>query len=142
MTHDEIRKEIDRLNHEMEIFVEVTIPEMLGCENVRVTIEQWFAAQKILNDSGEKEKRIEFLENARREGHNVKINMQTYKLLLNREPVYSFAIFCADRKGAIKSTWIGQRTTTMGEINAELKRISENNPDKIFYYKRLWGADQ
>lgn len=140
MTHEEIRKEIHRLNEEMEIFISETIPKMLGCKN-GVTLSQWFSAQKILNESGKKQERLDFMENARKEGHNVKINMQTYALLLNREPVYNFAIFYTERGKANPPIWIGQRTTTTQEMNEEINRLSNQNPDKVFYYERLWGAD-
>lgn len=140
MTHEEIRKEINRLNEEMELFISETIPTMLGCKN-GVTLSKWFDAQKILNESGKKQERRDFLEKARKEGHNVKINMQTYALMLNREPVYNFAIFYVEKGRANQPTWIGQRTTTTPEMNEEMNRLSNQNPDKVFYYERLWGAD-
>ena len=80
ITKEFVIAEIDRLNAETERFYKETLPELLSVRDGLVTLSHWFAAQRIINESGIYEKNHAFLEYARTNGYDVKINMQDYKL--------------------------------------------------------------
>ena len=51
--------------------------------------------------------------------------------------VYTFALFYVWRADGSRGEWIGTRRCTYEEINAEIERLENDNPDKIFYYERF-----
>lgn len=71
---------IEKLNAETDKFYNETLPEMLSTMDGLIPGTKWFAAQRIIRESGIYEKNYNFLKYARANGYDVKIDMQTYKL--------------------------------------------------------------
>ena len=67
-------------NEEVENFYKVTLSEHFGSETI--TIKQWFEAQDLIAKEHFYEKGKIILNSLRRMGYDVKIDMQTNKLLL------------------------------------------------------------
>lgn len=80
ITKEFVIAEIDRLNAETDKFYNETLPEMLSAMDGLITVTKWFAAQRIIRESGIYDKNHTFLDYARVNGFDVKIDMQTYKL--------------------------------------------------------------
>lgn len=71
---------VKRLNREYRDFCETELPALIGADGMTVTPSQWFRANNINANRGFKAARMEFLNNARMWGWDVKINMQTLEL--------------------------------------------------------------
>jgi hypothetical protein len=80
ITKEFVISEIDRLNAETDKFYNETLPEMLSVKDGLITLSHWFAARRLIAESGIYEKNRTFLDYARANGYDVKIDMQTYKL--------------------------------------------------------------
>lgn len=80
MTKEYCLERISSLNSDYKEFIEKELPKRLNSRDGRINLSQWFQAQQIIKNSGHYERRIHFLECARKEGFDVKINMQTYEL--------------------------------------------------------------
>ena len=79
-TERTIKKSVEMFNSSLGEFYKKTLPEMLNARNGKIKLGQWFEAQRIKEESGIYEERIAFLQSARRDGYDVKINMQSYEL--------------------------------------------------------------
>lgn len=73
------------INNETEKFYKETLPEMLSVKDGLATLSHWFAAQRIIADSGIYERNYSFMKYARAHGYDIKIDMQTYKLSYHGE---------------------------------------------------------
>lgn len=71
---------MNSLNNETERFYNETLPEILSVNDGLLTLSHWFAAQRIIKESGIYEMNHSFLEYARKLGYDIKIDMQSYKL--------------------------------------------------------------
>lgn len=80
ITKEFVIAEIDRLNAETDKFYNETLSEILSVKDGLITLSHWFVAQRIINKSGIYERNHTFLEYARQNGYDVKIDMQSYKL--------------------------------------------------------------
>lgn len=69
-----------QINNETDKFYNETLPEMLSVNDGLITLSHWFAARKIIKESGIYERNYSFMEYARAHGYDIKIDMQTYKL--------------------------------------------------------------
>lgn len=58
-----------------------TIPQKLGKTQDTLNACDWFKAQTIIKEEHLYEKAMQILEELRNDGHDVKIDMQSYKLL-------------------------------------------------------------
>lgn len=71
---------LNDLNAETDKFYNETLPEMLSVKDGLVTLSHWFAARRIIAESGIFERNDSFLRYARANGFDVKMDMQSYKL--------------------------------------------------------------
>lgn len=75
----EVVKAVNFINDQTEHFFKIVLPRKLS-DNGLITLSHWFAAHRIVKESGIYERNITFLNFARKKGFDVKINMQDYEL--------------------------------------------------------------
>lgn len=90
MTREEAKKIIDAHNDEIDNFIYNEIPKLLNLTNLTkdkngeysLTIEDWFKANELIRKQDFYKKGIEILNMLRDDMHNVKMDMQSNKLIL------------------------------------------------------------
>lgn len=66
-------------NTSIDHFTQVELPKHFGGN--KVTLSRWFEAQRLINEQNFYDKGMVILKEARANGIDVKMNMQTYKLI-------------------------------------------------------------
>ena len=82
MELERLIKSIKEHNESIDNYINVTLAKELNAVNGEIRLDQWFKAQQLIKKQGFYEKAIAILEPARNAGYDVKINMQSYKLVL------------------------------------------------------------
>lgn len=90
MTREEAKKIIDAHNDEIDNFIYNEIPKLLNLTNLTkdkngeysLTIEDWFKANELIRKQDFYKKGMEILNMLRDDMHNVKMDMQSNKLIL------------------------------------------------------------
>lgn len=90
MTREEAKKIINAHNDEIDNFIYNEIPKLLNLTNLTkdkngeysLTIEDWFKANELIRKQDFYKKGIEILNMLRDDMHNVKMDMQSNKLIL------------------------------------------------------------
>ena len=77
----EVIKMIKEHNDSIDSFIHGELAEKLGAKNGRISFEQWFIAQKLINEQNFYDKAMVLLNKCRDDGFDVKINMQSNKLV-------------------------------------------------------------
>ena len=91
MTREEAKKIIDAHNNEIDNFIYNEIPKLLNLTNLTkdkngeysLTMEDWFKANELIRKQNFYKKGIEILNMLRDDMHNVKMDMQSNKLILH-----------------------------------------------------------
>ncbi len=91
MTRFEVELMVKNHNNMIDSFIDEMLPKLLEMAGVNVTrnddgtyeipMSEWFTAQKFISGMNFKEKAFEILNNVRGQGFDVKIDMQSYKLV-------------------------------------------------------------
>ena len=72
---------ISAFNQDIDHFYQVELPEKLGVKpDEKISLNMWFKANQLIQEQRFYETRMSFLEEARQNGHDVKISMVDYKL--------------------------------------------------------------
>ena len=90
MTREEAKKIIDAHNDEIDNFIYNEIPKLLNLTNLTkdkngeysLTIEDWFKANELIRKQDFYKKGMKILNMLRDDMHNVKMDMQSNKLIL------------------------------------------------------------
>ena len=91
MTREEAKKIIDAHNEEIDNFIYNEIPKLLNLTNLTkdkngeysLTMADWFKANELIRKQNFYKKGIEILNMLRDDMHNVKMDMQSNKLILH-----------------------------------------------------------
>lgn len=81
MTREEARAIIQAHNESIDNYINGELARQLGAKDGKVSMNQWFKAQELINAQGFYKKGMAILEDLRRKGFDVKMNMQSHKLV-------------------------------------------------------------
>ena len=78
---NQVKETVKKRNEEIEYFYNVTLPEKLGKSGKDLKMEDWLKAQAIIKEEKLYEKSYEILRDLRNKGFDVKMDMQSNKLV-------------------------------------------------------------
>ena len=78
---EKVKRIVKEHNDKIDYYMNVTLPKELGCEDGKVNIADWFKAQELIERQGFYKTAKAILDTLRTLGYDVKINMQTNKLV-------------------------------------------------------------
>ena len=81
MTKDEAKAIINKHNESIDNYINNDLAKELGAKNGKISMNQWFKAQELIKAQGFYEKGMEILRDLRSKGFDVKMNMQSNKLV-------------------------------------------------------------
>ena len=91
MTREDVKQLVQHHNNQIDNFINKELPQLLITKGVQITfrpngeyeipLNDWFMAQSIIQDMNFYKQAMQILEMVRPFGYNVKINMQTFKLV-------------------------------------------------------------
>lgn len=81
MTKEEAKAKVSAHNEMIDNYINNDLAKELGAKNGKITLDQWFKAQELINKQGFYSKAKKLLNELRAAGFNVKINMQSNKLV-------------------------------------------------------------
>jgi 23S rRNA pseudoU1915 N3-methylase RlmH len=87
MTDQEAKELIEKHNNEIDKYVE-SLGEKLHAKNGKIPIENWFKANEMIQEQGFYEKGMKILKQIKSEGFNVKMDMQSNKLVCHEFSIY------------------------------------------------------
>lgn len=76
-----VKRIVKEHNEKIDYYMNVTLPKELGCEDGKVNICDWFKAQELIGRMGFYHSAKAILDTLRAFGYDVKIDMQTNKLV-------------------------------------------------------------
>lgn len=81
MTKEEVKARVKAHNEMIDNYINNDLAKELGAKNGKITLDKWFKAQELINKQGFYGKAKELLNELRKAGFDVKINMQDNKLV-------------------------------------------------------------
>ena len=81
MKKEEAIKRIKEHNESIDTYINSTLAQELGAKDGKISMNQWFKAQSLINEQKFYEKGMTILQELRNEGFDVKMNMQSNKLV-------------------------------------------------------------
>ena len=81
MTREEAVKKIIDHNNTVDNYISNELPRVLGLTGDKITINEWFVAQNYISQQHFYSKAMAILKECRANGYDVKINMQSDKLI-------------------------------------------------------------
>ena len=80
MTVEMVKEMVEKHNNSIDSFL-ITIPTLLGKKENELNMSDWFKVQAIIEEQGFYSKGMTILNECRANGWDVKMNMQSYKLV-------------------------------------------------------------
>lgn len=82
MTKGEAYEIILMHNKSIDDYINIELAKELNAKDGKISINQWFKAQQLINEQKFYEKGMAILNDLRNQGFDVKMNMQSNKLVL------------------------------------------------------------
>lgn len=81
MMKEEAIRKIKEHNDSIDTYINSTLAHELGAKDGKISMNQWFKAQALIKEQNFYEKGMTILKELRNEGFDVKMNMQSNKLV-------------------------------------------------------------
>lgn len=81
MMKEEAIRKIQEHNDSIDTYINSTLAQELGAKDGKISMNQWFKAQSLIKEQNFYEKGMSILQELRSAGFDVKMNMQSNKLV-------------------------------------------------------------
>ena len=88
MTREQVKKLVIKNNEMIDFYINEELPRQLNARNGRIKVADWFKAQTLINDQGFYEKSMGVLRTCQAAGYDVRIDMQSNKLVWHDGGIY------------------------------------------------------